>query len=156
MKIMNANCPNCGAALEFDENDSQTVCEYCDSVIILDNENKSKEYEDAGYSFEMGRQKAREELNGRYIPQQNTYQNEEPKKRKTWLWVLGWMFMFPIPLSIIVGRSKKIPTWLKAVIIIAVWAVYFFWLATAENEDAQSAETAQDSVTTSYSQAAYE
>ena len=75
MKIMNANCPNCGAALEFDENDSQTVCEYCDSVIILDNENKSKEYEDAGYSFEMGRQKAREELNGRYIPQQNTYQN---------------------------------------------------------------------------------
>lgn len=28
--------------------------------------------------------------------------NDNPqKKRKTWLWVLGWIFMFPLPLTIL-------------------------------------------------------
>ena len=46
------------------------------------------------------------------------------KKRHTALWVLGWIFMFPIPLTILTVRSNRIPTWLKAVIIIAAWGVY--------------------------------
>ncbi|MBQ7596398.1 MAG: TFIIB-type zinc ribbon-containing protein [Clostridia bacterium] len=151
MKLINANCPNCGAALEFDADDTQTVCEYCDSVIILDDESRSKAYKDAGYNFEMGRQKAREELGEKYIPQ-NTYESEEPKKRKTWLWVLGWIFIFPVPLSIIVARSKKLAVWLKAVIIIAAWLLYIIWVGYTNQQDAQNAAAAQGNETTSYSQ----
>ncbi len=150
MKLINANCPNCGAPLEFDEGDSQAICEYCDSVIVLDDEFKRKNYEEAGYNFEMGRQRAREELNRKYVPQ-NQNSTAEPKERKTWLWVLGWIIIFPVPLTIIVARSKKLAVWLKAVIIIAAWLLYFFWMASSTQEDIQSAETGAQSITSSYS-----
>ena len=55
-------------------------------------------------------------------PQGNTPVPESPKKRHTVLWVLGWLFCFPIPLTVLVARSKKLPVWAKALIIITIWA----------------------------------
>ena len=49
---------------------------------------------------------------------------EEPKKRKTWLWVLGWMFIFPVPLTILMLRKKDMKPVLKYGIIAAAWIVY--------------------------------
>lgn len=47
------------------------------------------------------------------------------KPRKTWLWVLGWIFMFPLPLTILLVRSEKVKTFWKVVWIILAWAVYY-------------------------------
>ena len=39
-------------------------------------------------------------------------------------WVLGWIFIFPIPLTIIISRNKKLKTGAKIGIIAAAWIVY--------------------------------
>ena len=49
---------------------------------------------------------------------------EQPKKRKTWLWVLGWIFIFPVPLTILMLRKKDMKPILKYGIIAAAWIVY--------------------------------
>ena len=38
---------------------------------------------------------------------------------------MGWIFIFPIPATILVARNKNIKPQIKALIIIAVWVVYF-------------------------------
>lgn len=47
-----------------------------------------------------------------------------PKKRKTWLWVLGWLFIFPVPLTILMLRKKDMEPKRKYGIIAAGWIVY--------------------------------
>ena len=53
-----------------------------------------------------------------------TYQPAPKKKSKIVWWVLGWIFIFPIPLTIIMARNKKLKTGVKVAIIIAAWGVY--------------------------------
>lgn len=47
------------------------------------------------------------------------------KPRKTWLWVLGWIFIFPVPLTILMLRKKDMNSILKIAIIVIGWLVYF-------------------------------
>lgn len=47
-----------------------------------------------------------------------------PKKRKTWLWVLGWIFIFPVPLTVLMLRKKDMKPAAKYGIIAAGWIVY--------------------------------
>lgn len=74
----------------------------------------------------------------------NTYQNNyyPPKKRRTWLWVLGWIFIFPVPLTIIILRQDKLNTTLKVALIIVSWLV-FFGFAFMGNSDNETVEQAQ-------------
>ena len=46
------------------------------------------------------------------------------KKRRIWLWVLGWVFIFPVPATILVRRTNWNKA-LKLAIIIMVWLIYF-------------------------------
>lgn len=46
------------------------------------------------------------------------------KKKKTWLWVLGWIFIFPIPLTILMVRNQKLNKWVKIGIIAVAWIFY--------------------------------
>lgn len=46
------------------------------------------------------------------------------KKRKTWLWVLGWLFIFPVPLTILLLRKKDMNAALKYVILGIAWVAY--------------------------------
>jgi ribosomal protein L40E len=46
------------------------------------------------------------------------------KKRKTWLWVLGWIFIFPVPLTILMVRNQKLNKWVKIGIIAVAWILY--------------------------------
>lgn len=43
--------------------------------------------------------------------------------RKTWLWVLGWIVCFPIPLTILVLRNKKLSPTVRYAIIGATWGL---------------------------------
>ena len=45
-------------------------------------------------------------------------------KRKTWLWVLGWIFIFPLPLTLILIKKKEMKPALKYGIIAAAWIFY--------------------------------
>ena len=87
------------------------------------------------------------------------------KKRKTWLWVLGWIFIFPVPLTILMLRNKKLNKGLRIGIIIAVWLVYLLIgfsggnssdnnnntsepVSSIENSDVQTSGNSGQTVTT--------
>ena len=57
------------------------------------------------------------------------------KKRRTWLWVLGWIFMFPVPLTILLVRNKKMNVALKIVLIVVAWLAYFAIAAAGDTEE---------------------
>lgn len=60
---------------------------------------------------------------------------EIPKKRKTWLWILGWICIFPLPLTILLLRKKEIKPALKYGIIVIAWIVYLLIGLGSESED---------------------
>lgn len=45
--------------------------------------------------------------------------------KNTWLWVLGWIFIFPLPLTILLLRNKEMKPLVKYGIIIVAWLIYF-------------------------------
>lgn len=47
-----------------------------------------------------------------------------PKKRKTWLWVLGWICIFPVPLTIIMLNKEDMSKKARYGIIAAGWILY--------------------------------
>ena len=124
MKLIDTTCPKCGANLKIDSDRKQAFCEYCGAQILIDDDVHHFQIdnaESAGYEFEKGRQRAQSELpNTRTY----TYPPVPKKKRKIVWWVLGWIFIFPIPLTIIIIRNKKLKAGVKVAVIIAAWVVY--------------------------------
>lgn len=55
------------------------------------------------------------------------------KKSNTWLWVLGWIFCFPIPLTILIWKSKWSQT-AKIIVTILLWLFIVIVGGTDENE----------------------
>ncbi len=111
MKIVSMVCPNCGASLQVDADQKNLTCNYCGNSLYVDDEVKHVQYDNAeetGYQFEKGRQRAQAEAFG--VNQQTARMNpgQPPKKRKTWLWVLGWICIFPVPLTILMVRNQKL------------------------------------------------
>ena len=124
MRIVDTTCTKCGANLHIDADRKQAFCEYCGAQILIDDEVQHLQIdnaESAGYAFEKGRQRAQNEAQDMSA---YTYLPAPKKKSKIVWWVLGWIFIFPIPLTIIIARNKKLKTGIKAAIIIAVWLVY--------------------------------
>lgn len=148
MKIVSMVCPNCGASLQVDADQKNLTCSYCGNGLYVDDEVKHVQYdnaEEAGYQFEKGRQRAQAEATR--VQQQTFNMNfgKPPKKRKTWLWVLGWIFIFPVPLTILMLRNQKLSKPVKIGIIVAAWIVYLIiGLAgggSGDNKDSSNANT---------------
>lgn len=59
----------------------------------------------------------------------------QTKKRKTWLWVLGWIFIFPVPLTILMVRNKSMKPVLKYGIIAVGWIVYLLIALSGTGSD---------------------
>ena len=54
----------------------------------------------------------------------NPMRTQQPaKKKRTWLWVLGWLFIFPLPLTLILLKKDMKPA-IKYGIIAVAWIVY--------------------------------
>lgn len=94
-------CKNCNSKIE----DDALVCPYCGCVTKKGG--KSRKTQDA--------QPVSRNVNSG---------SSTPKKRKTWLWVLGWICVFPIPLTILMLRSKKINKTVKIAVIAVAWLIY--------------------------------
>lgn len=134
MQLIDTTCAHCGAQLTIDKENNRAFCKYCGSEFIIEQQNQSIDDDNAeriGYQFEKGRQRAQNE--NMYQHNENMYQNNAnvnlppppPRKRHIFWWVMGWIFIFPIPATILVARNKNIKPQIKALIIIAVWVVYF-------------------------------
>ena len=158
MKIVSMVCPNCGASLQVDADQKNLTCSYCGNGLYVDDEVKHVQYDNAeetGYQFEKGRQRAQAEATR--VQQQTFNMNfgKPPKKRKTWLWVLGWIFIFPVPLTILMLRNQKLSKPVKIGIIVAAWLVYLIiglvGGGSGDNKDSSNANTE----TTTIEQPAY-
>ncbi|MDD6347244.1 MAG: hypothetical protein PUA52_04420 [Lachnospiraceae bacterium] len=158
MKIVSMVCPNCGASLQVDADQKKLTCSYCGNGLYVDDEVKHVQYDNAeetGYQFEKGRQRAQAEATR--VQQQTFNMNfgKPPKKRKTWLWVLGWIFIFPVPLTILMLRNQKLSKPVKIGIIVAAWIVYLIiglvGGGSGDNKDSSNANTE----TTTIEQPAY-
>ena len=120
MKLLITKCPNCGASIDSVEQTNKVVCEFCGSAFEL--ENKSSEVdthsssEADGYNFEMGRQRA---INETIRENEIT---EKKKKNLIW-WVLGWLFIFPLPLSVLIYRHEKWSKTVRIGLIVLLWAL---------------------------------
>lgn len=143
-------CPHCGAHLKVDSDKKKASCEHCGASILIDDEVQHIQYdnaEEAGYKFEKGRQRAQAEVGNNSSV--NTQQYQSPKKkRKTWLWVLGWICIFPLPLTILLLRNKNMKPALKYGIIAAAWLVYLLIGFAGSSDDTDKATTEQPSTST--------
>ncbi|MBQ3330718.1 MAG: hypothetical protein IJG87_06020 [Ruminococcus sp.] len=122
MKLIDFTCPHCGAQLKIDSGQQKVKCGFCDSEMLI--EQQEPRY--INHSFERERPQERQQftyvqpLSVEPVPQPSAL----PKKRHTVWWVLGWIFIFPLPLTIIVSRSSKLNLIAKIVIIALSWLVY--------------------------------
>ena len=76
----------------------------------------------------------------------NSAANEAPKKRRTWLWILGWVFIFPVPLTILIYRNERLNKWLKVGIIAAGWIFYLLIVLGNQSKNQQEADPSRSLV----------
>ena len=132
MKLIDATCPHCGASLKTDGESRNAVCKYCGASFLIDDEVKHIRYdnaEEAGYEFEKGRQRAREEARQKERAERRQYSQTEPKKegyfprtpqyakpaetkRRAGIGCLGWLFVFLVLALVVVfsvySRSNRV------------------------------------------------
>lgn len=65
--------------------------------------------------------------------------------RKTWLWVIGWIVCFPIPLTILLLRNKNMKPILKYIIIAVVWLLFFAIAIGANSGETTAPSNSQSS-----------
>ena len=126
MKLIDTTCPKCGANLRVDADRQSAFCEYCGGQILIDDEVQHLQIdnaESAGYAFEKGRQRAQSEAQAQRYYTAQPQPTPKRNKKIVW-WVLGWIFIFPIPLTILIARNQKLKTGAKIGIIVSAWIVY--------------------------------
>lgn len=127
MKIIDTTCTKCGANLHIDAERKTAFCEYCGARLLIDDEVQHLQIDNAeraGYEFEKGRQRAQNEAQAqRYYSAQPQPAPKKKNSKIVW-WVLGWIIIFPIPLTIIIVRNKNLKTGAKIGIIAAAWVAY--------------------------------
>ena len=143
-------CPNCGAETQGN------VCEYCGSELRRQKKTGAccSKCGSTNIAFKRENQGEIRGKNSKQIVHRtvgyckdcgNTWFTSEdiPKKRKTWLWVLGWICVFPLPLTILLLRKKDMKPVIKFGLIAIAWIVYFLIVASGNSIKDRNAEDAK-------------
>lgn len=144
MKLIQTKCPQCGASMVFNATTQRVICEYCGMTLLVDEgitSVKCINAEEAGYNFEKGRIRARAELAASSSPvvhHVHHYEYSSPElveEKKTpnlwWLWLIGWLVVFPLPATILILRAERMGWFWKFVLIIGVWEMYLQFIGVA-------------------------
>lgn len=139
-------CEFCGTNYK----DDVTECESCGSTSFINKcNNCGTEFKEGNFCPKCGVKVGQKERicpscgtgyytaacpNCGYIPGKQGYQTTAANNgtaqaaakppRRLWLWVLGWLFIFPLPLTLILVKKQNMNKGLKYGIIIAAWALY--------------------------------
>ncbi len=149
-------CPNCGAEIA---NGSKT-CEFCGTQITYDmlceQEQLSKKgCPKCGSSNITFTRENQGEIRGRKAKKVVhttvgyckdcgytwTPEMEKPKKRRTFLWILGWIFIFPVPLTILMLRKKELKPAIKYGVIAAAWIIYLILVLVSRGNNKKQTNT---------------
>lgn len=150
-------CPNCGAEIG-----NSKTCSFCGSNITAkmlreQEQLNMKGCPSCGSTNIQFRRENQGEIRGKsakqviyrtvgfckdcgttWYPNQSNEVMAPLKPRKTWLWVLGWIFVFPLPLTILMLRKKEMKPLLKYGIIVIGWLVYFVIASGSQSDKASS------------------
>ena len=154
MRIVDTTCTKCGANLHIDADRKIAFCEYCGAQLLIDDEVQHLQIdnaESAGYAFEKGRQRAQNEAQAQRYYYNQPQPAPKKKRRNMFWWVVGWIFMFPIPLTIIVSRNKKLKTGAKIGVIAAAWIIYLL-IGISANASKDNKQAASIKTHTSYTE----
>lgn len=149
-------CPSCGADIESNSKN----CSYCGASITYSMRREQEQINKEGcpkcgssnISFNREKQGEVKGKKGTAIVRRtvgvckdcgHTWVTAEsaPKKNKIWLWVLGWIFIFPIPLTILMVRKKDMKPALKYGIIAVAWIFYLIIGKFGNTNDTKSTAT---------------
>ena len=145
-------CPNCGAEIA----NGSKVCEFCGTQINyamqreLEQLNK-KGCPKCGSSNITFTRENQGEIRGRKAKKVVhttigyckdcgytwTPETEKPKKKRTFLWILGWLFIFPLPLTILMLRKKEMKPGIKYGVIAAAWIIYLILILVSRGNNAK-------------------
>lgn len=135
-------CPNCGAEIKT----NAKSCEFCGSSVTIQMRREQEQLNKSGcpkcgssnISFSREKQGELRGTHGTAVIRSTvgvckdcgyTWQTDggttSVKKRSTWLWVLGWICIFPLPLTILFLRKKEMKPAIKYGIVAVAWIVYF-------------------------------
>ena len=141
MKVEKAVCPYCGAPLAIDPSFRQAKCEYCGMTSLLRTEVQKAETvdpEEQGYRFEKGRQRAQAEAPVvRHVQRTVVHvAPEQPKKKKkhVFWWIVGFLFIYPLPASILLSKNQKMNGFVKGLLYFLFWGSYLFLMFAARNQ----------------------
>lgn len=140
-------CPSCGAEIE----NGNKFCKFCGTPITAEMQREQEQLNKEGCpkcgstNVTFTREKQGEIRNKKGSSKVVlktvgvchdcghtwTIENAETvKKRKTALWVLGWIFIFPVSLTILMLRPTcKLEKKVRYGIIAVAWVVYILWMA---------------------------
>lgn len=134
-------CPFCGSRISLEEQKeleqiNKQGCPKCGSTNIEFSREKAGTVKNR-----KGNQTVLYRTNGLCKDCGHTWTTNSSKRSRTWLWVLGWIFIFPLPLTIILVRNKKIKPWLKFVIIGVAWLIYIIFALVYSSDDSGNSGT---------------
>ena len=93
MKLLDLSCPNCGSKMSLNTETKECTCNSCGGTFLLDDETQKQQIDsesaaEAGYQFEMGRQKAQSEVRANNLrTSQSSYGNTRSNKKKSNVWL---------------------------------------------------------------------
>ncbi len=135
MKLVEIKCQRCNSVLEVPDGANSIKCKYCGAKYILDDEtvhHKVDNPEEIGYQMEMGRQRAKRDIEKANKPdwreqattikkKENPLRNDQSDETlKNLGKILLWVFFLPIMFSIWVIKRKDAPVYAKIVIVILI------------------------------------
>ena len=129
MAMVTYTCPYCGAKFEADSSAGKTKCPYCDSEVNpkSSDESPAKERSSEGsHQNNMGKLwNGANPAKDAWTQAQNQIKSKANRqgKKHLGLWILGWIFCFPIPLTILLIRSKKLQPKVKYSLVAVLWVV---------------------------------
>lgn len=132
-------CSQCNGDMTFDNNRKVFVCKYCGNVETIDESDdvqiqrlKSQTYRDV----EATRQQTELKKEQMYYDQINKMVEDEQRKKNMIWWVLGWIFFFPAPLTILIWKNQNLDTKTKGILIGVLWAVLLIITVVYESNNA--------------------
>lgn len=164
MKIVDVSCPACGSRLEITDTQDFVTCEHCGKQFFVDDEIKRSERridhhyyaedaEKAGYQFEKGRMRARQEAEEEELARQARewarFEDEQRKQNKGCFKFLMWIFFFPIMFLYWFATTERLSKKAKiiiAVIIMAVWAFGSYNKSKTETQAIANMEQAENPI----------
>lgn len=142
MNLVQLKCPNCGINLQAPDNYESIRCAHCSANFSLSdgirNHQMNSQMKNPNMqnmnSFQQNNSNPQapynyqESNNPNDQPvQQYHYQGEEQKEKNklSWLWIIGWIFIFPAPLTILILSSRRLRIVQKLILIYIAWFFYY-------------------------------